>query len=514
MRAPYLSPETASMPRSTSRYLNLIDGRWVEARSGKWFESRNPADSAEVVGEAPKSGAEDVDLAVKAAARAFRSWRLVPAPKRSEIMGRVAQILRERKEELSRLLTREMGKVIEEARGDVQESIDTAAYAAGAGTRLMGETVPSELPDKFAMTVRAPMGVCGLISPWNFPTAIPSWKLFPSLVCGNTVVFKPASDTPIVATELVKIFEEAGVPPGVVNLVHGGGGEVGMAIVNHPGVALVSFTGSSDVGRTIAAACGKTLKRCSLELGGKNASIVMADADLDLAVDGSLWGAFATAGQRCTATSRIVVHEKAKDEYMNALVRRARGLKLGSGLDESVKVGPLVNEGRRKEVHMYVEKGLKEGAKLVTGGRPAEGKELRKGWFYEPTIFDGVKPDSTLAQEEIFGPVLSVITVKDFDAAIEVLNNSRYGLSASIYTRDVNRAFRAIRDVETGILYINSSTIGAENHLPFGGMKETGNGHREGGWTAYDIYSETRTVYVDYSGKLQRAQIDNRREGE
>ncbi|MCC6741436.1 MAG: aldehyde dehydrogenase family protein [Planctomycetia bacterium] len=502
------------MPKTTSRYLNLIGGKWVEPKTGKWFESRNPADDGDVVGEVAKSGPDDVDAAVKAARKAFDGWRLVPAPKRSEIMGRVAQILRDRKEELSQLLTREMGKVIEEARGDVHESIDTAAYAAGAGTRLMGETVPSELENKFAMTVRAPMGVCGLISPWNFPTAIPSWKLFPSLVCGNTVIFKPASDTPCVATALVRIFEEAGLPPGVLNIVHGGGGDVGMGIVRHPDVALISFTGSSDVGRTIAAECGKSLKRCSMELGGKNGSIVMDDADLELAVDGSIWGAFGTTGQRCTATSRIIVHEKVKAEYLSRLVDRAKKLKLGPGNDESVKVGPLVNAGRVKEVHEWVERGVKDGNKLLCGGRPATNGNLKKGWFYEPTVFDNVKVGDTLAQEEIFGPVLSVITVKSFDEAIAALNNSRYGWSASIYTKDVNRAFRAIRDVETGILYVNSSTIGAENHLPFGGMKETGNGHREGGWTAYDIYSEIRTVYVDYSGKLQRAQIDNRKKDE
>ncbi|NUN48551.1 MAG: aldehyde dehydrogenase family protein [Candidatus Brocadiae bacterium] len=500
--------------KTATRYLNFIGGRWVEAASGRWFESRNPADHGEVVGEVAKSGAEDVDRAVAAAQKAFAGWRLVPAPRRGEILGRVAAILRERKEELSRLLTREMGKVLEEARGDVQESIDTAAYAAGEGVRLMGKTVPSELADKFAMTIRVPVGVCGLISPWNFPTAIPSWKLFPALVSGNTVVFKPASDTPIVATEMVRILEEAGVPAGVVNLVHGGGGDVGMALVRHPGVALISFTGSSGVGREIAGECGKALKRCSLELGGKNASIVMDDADLELAVDGSIWGAFGTTGQRCTATSRVIVHSKVKDVYLQALVKRARGLKLGSGLDESVKVGPLMNEARRVEVHSHVEAGVKAGAKLLCGGRPASGAGLANGWFYEPTVFDGVKPGDALAQEEIFGPVLSVITVDSFDEAIAALNNSKYGLSASIYTRDVNRAFRAIRDVETGILYVNSSTIGAENHLPFGGLKETGNGHREGGWAAYDIYTEIRTVYVDYSGKLQRAQIDNRPQGQ
>ncbi|MCE9584572.1 MAG: aldehyde dehydrogenase family protein, partial [Planctomycetes bacterium] len=403
------------MPKTATRWLNYIAGKWVESKTGRWSADRNPADDGDVIGEVPRSDASDVDAAVKAAAKAFKTWRLVPAPKRGEMMGRVAQILRERKEELSQLLTREMGKVIEEARGDVQESIDTAAYAAGVGTRLMGETVPSELPDKFAMTVRAPMGVCGLIAPWNFPTAIPSWKLFPSLVCGNTVVFKPASDTPIIATELVKIFEEAGIPGGVLNLVHGGGGDVGMAIVRHPGVALISFTGSSGVGKEIASECGRSLKRCSLELGGKNGSIVMDDADLELAVDGSIWGAFGTTGQRCTATSRIIVHEKVKAEYLSRLIDRAKKLKLGPGLDESVKVGPLVNEGRVKEVHEWVEKGVKAGAKLLCGGKPATSGALKKGWFYEPTVFDNVKAGDMLAQEEIFGPVLSVITVKSFD---------------------------------------------------------------------------------------------------
>ena len=494
------------------KFQNYIGGKWVDAKSGQTFEDRNPADWNEVVGVFPKSSKEDVDEAVKAAREAFKSWRLVPAPRRGDIVRKAADLLVARKEEIARLMTREMGKILTETRGDVQEGIDTGYYAATEGRRLFGMNAPSELPNKINLSFRMPIGVVGIITPWNFPMAIPTWKIFPALVAGNTVVFKPASDTPATATMLVKILEESGLPAGVLNLVHGGGNEVGMAIVEHPDINAISFTGSTIVGKKISEVGSKTLKRISLELGGKNAQIVMDDADLSLALEGILWGAFGTTGQRCTATSRLILHEKIHDEFMKMLIERAGKLRLGNGLDPNVDVGPCINEGQREKVHSYVEIGKQEGAQLVLGGEFATGGELNKGWFYKPTIFDNVKPGMRIAQEEIFGPVLSVIKVKSLDEAIDVLNGTPYGLSSSIYTRDVNSAFRAIRDIEAGITYINGPTIGAEAHMPFGGVKQTGNGHREGGWTVFDFFTEWKAVYVDFSGKLQKAQIDTYKE--
>ena len=490
-------------------FKNYIDGQWVEAKSGRTFENRNPADRRDLIGLFPASGAEDVEAAVSAAKKAFAKWRLVPAPKRGEILFRVGELLRQRKEEIARSMTREMGKILKETRGDVQEGIDTAFYAAGEGRRLLGETTPSELPDKFAMSVRLPLGVCALITPWNFPMAIPTWKLFPALLCGNTVVLKPAEDTPYSAVELFKILEQAGLPPGVANLVHGTGEEAGAALVRHRDVQLISFTGSTAVGREIAAACGQSLKRVSLEMGGKNGQIVMEDADLQLALEGALWGAFGTTGQRCTATSRVIFHRDIRKKMTEMLIERAEKIKIGNGLDENVQMGPLINDAARKKVHGYVQIGKGEGARLLTGGTIYEEGEWVHGLFYRPTIFDEVTPTMRIAREEIFGPVLSLIEVKSFEEAIEVLNATPYGLSSSIYTRDVARAFRAIRDIEAGITYINGPTIGAEVHLPFGGVKETGNGHREAGTTVYDIFTEWKSVYIDYSGRLQKAQIDS-----
>jgi acyl-CoA reductase-like NAD-dependent aldehyde dehydrogenase len=490
------------------KYQNFINGRWTDARSGKTFENRNPANWEELVGTFPRSGKEDVDEAVKAARKAFDAWRLMPAPKRGDILKTVGDIMVRRKDEIATLMTREMGKVLTETRGDTQEGIDTAYYAASEGRRLFGHTVPSELPNKFNMSLRVPIGVAGIVTPWNFPMAIPTWKIFPALLCGNTVVFKPASDTPATATLLVEILMEAGVPEGVVNIVHGGGGEVGNAIVGHEEVDLVSFTGSTAVGIKISEMASRTLKRVSLELGGKNAQIVMDDADLHLAIDGVLWGAFGTTGQRCTATSRLILHEKIYDRFMADLIPRVEKLRLGDGLDAKTDVGPCVNESQRKTVQSYVEIGQKEGAKLVSGGKAATAGALAKGWFHEPTIFTEVKPPMRIAKEEIFGPVLSVLRVKSIEEGVSVLNDTVYGLSSSVYTRDVNKAFQAIRDIKAGITYINGPTIGAEAHMPFGGVKQTGNGHREGGWTVFEFFSEWKTVYVDYSGKLQRAQID------
>jgi len=491
------------------KYQNFINGKWSDAKSGQTFENRNPANWNELVGTFPKSGKEEVDEAVKAARAAFESWRLMPAPSRGNILKRVGDIMTARKEDVAKVMTREMGKVLVETRGDVQEGIDTAYYAASEGRRLFGHTVPSELPNKFNMALRVPIGVAGIVTPWNFPMAIPTWKIFPALLCGNTIVFKPASDTPATATMLVEILLEAGVPPGVINIIHGGGSEVGMAIVDHPDVDLISFTGSTAVGKKISEVASKTLKRVSLELGGKNAQIVMDDADLNLALDGVLWGAFGTTGQRCTATSRLILHDKVYDKFMSMLVDRTKKLRLGDGLLPATEVGPCVNENQRKTVQSYVEIGLKEGAKLQAGGSIASGDGLSDGWFHQPTIFDGVTPEMRIAKEEIFGPVLSVLRIKSIDEGIKVLNNTIYGLSSSIYTTNVNHAFKAIRDVKAGITYINAPTIGAEAHMPFGGVKQTGNGHREGGWTVFEFFSEWKTVYVDYSGGLQRAQIDN-----
>jgi len=492
----------------SEKFQNYINGQWVDTKSGRTFEDRNPARWDEVVGTFPKSSKEDVDEAVKAARAAFKTWRLVPAPKRGDIVRKAADLLVSRKEEIARLMTREMGKVLLETRGDVQEGIDTGYYAATEGRRLFGMNAPSELPNKMNLSFRVPIGVVGVVTPWNFPMAIPTWKIFPALVSGNTVVFKPASDTPATATMLVKILEEAGLPTGVINIVHGGGGEVGNAIVDHTDVDALSFTGSTVVGKKLSEVGSRTLKRISLELGGKNAQIVMDDANLDLALDAVLWGAFGTTGQRCTATSRLILHEKIHDMFMKMLINRASKLRLGDGLLPDVEVGPCINEGQRERVHSYVEIGRQEGAKLVLGGEAATGGDLDLGWFYKPTIFDGVTPAMRIAVEEIFGPVLSVLTVKSFEEAVDVLNGTSYGLSSSIFTQDVNRAFRAMRDIEAGITYINGATIGAEAHMPFGGVKQTGNGHREGGWTVFDFYTEWKTVYVDFSGKLQKAQID------
>jgi acyl-CoA reductase-like NAD-dependent aldehyde dehydrogenase len=491
------------------KYQNFINGQWVDAKSGKTSANRNPANWDDIVGLFPKSGKEDVDEAVKAARAAYEKWRLMPAPARGDILRKIGDLLVKNKEEIAHEMTREMGKVLDETRGDVQEGIDTAYYAATEGRRLFGHTVPSELPNKFAMAIRVPIGVAGIITPWNFPMAIPTWGIFPAVLSGNTVVFKPASDTPKTATTLIQIMMEAGIPEGVVNLVHGTGGEVGNAIVTHPDVDMILFTGSSEIGKQISRDASATLKHVSLELGGKNAQIVMDDADLVLALDGVLWGAFGTTGQRCTATSRLILHENVYEKFMEMLVERTKRLKLGNGLLPTIDIGPCINEAQRKIVQSYVEIGKNEGAQLVCGGTIAHQGDLAKGWFYEPTIFDNVKPTMRIAQEEIFGPVLSVIRTTSFEEAIEILNGTIYGLSSSLYTRDVNKAFAAIRDIQAGITYINVPTIGAEAHLPFGGVKQTGNGHREGGWAVYDFFTEWKSVYIDYSGRLQRAQIDN-----
>jgi aldehyde dehydrogenase (NAD+) len=494
----------------SEQYLNYIDGEWVAPKSGSYLDNHNPADTRELVGRFPASSSEDVDRAVDIAAEAFKSWRKVPAPRRAEILFKAGEILIQRKEECARDMTREMGKVLKEARGDVQEAIDMTYFIAGEGRRLHGYTTKAELPNKYAMCSREPIGVCGLITPWNFPMAIPSWKILPALVCGNTVVIKPAEYTPLSTYNLVSALIEAGIPPGVLNIVAGRGVEVGKALLEHSKVRLVSFTGSTEVGRIIGQSCAATDKICSLEMGGKNAIMIMDDADLDLALEGVLWGAFGTTGQRCTATSRVVVHKKVAKKFAGMLADRAKHLKLGPGLNEKTDVGPVINEEALEKILEYVEIGRKEDkARLMCGGHRAEKGDLKHGFFIEPTVFSEVTAQMRIAQEEIFGPVVSVIECRDLDHAIEIVNGVKYGLSASIYTQDTNRAFRAMEDVQTGIFYVNASTIGAEVHLPFGGTKSTGNGHREGGLQVLDIFSEWKAVYVDYSGKLQRAQIDN-----
>ena len=489
-------------------FQNLIGGRWFDAASGRTFENRNPARWEQVLGLFPRCEAADVDRAVETARRGFEVWRRVPAPQRGEILKRSGDILTERKEELARVMTREMGKVLAETRGDAQEAIDTAYYAASEGRRLFGHTVPSELPNKWAMAFRRPVGVAGIITPWNFPLAVPSWKIYPALLSGNAVVWKPAEETPETAALFCEILLEAGVHPAAINLVFGFGEEAGRPLVEHPGVDLISFTGSTPVGREIASRAGRQLKGVSLELGGKNGQLVLEDANLELALEGVLWGAFGTTGQRCTATSRLLLQSSIHDEFVVDLCRRAGALRLGDGLVAGNEVGPIISEKQRASVHGYVGVGVEEGAEVRLGGELPSDPALAEGWFYPPTILTGVRPGTRVEQEEIFGPVLSVIRIEDFEEGIEVMNDTRYGLSSSVYTRDVNRAFEAMERIESGITYINSPTIGAEAHLPFGGVKDTGNGHREGGWAPYTFFTEEKTVYVDFSGRLQKAQID------
>ena len=501
-------PMTGGTANRSRIYNNFIDGEWVEASTGETFENRNPADTRDVVGIFQKSGKADVDAAVAAAKRAFAKWRLVPAPRRAEIVFRAAEMLAERKEEYSRDMTREMGKVLKETRGDTQEAIDTAYYMAGEGRRLFGPTTPSELPNKFAMAIRQPIGVCGMITPWNFPMAIPSWKLLPAIVCGNTCVIKPAQDTPLSTFNLVRTLTDAGIPKGVINIVTGFGSSVGTPITEHPDVKAISLTGSSEVGRIVGTTAAKSFKHCSLELGGKNPMIVLDDANLDLAIEGGLWGGFGTTGQRCTATSRIIVQKGVYGEFIERYVERAKALKVGNGLDETVDMGPAVNANQLKTDLNYVDVAKAEGAKLKCGGNILDKGDHQYGYFMEPTVFIDVEPKMRIAQEEVFGPVVSIIPCDDLEDAVEIANNIEYGLSSALYTRDVNRAFSAMRDLEAGITYINAPTIGAEVHLPFGGVKATGNGHREGGFGAIDFYTEWKSVYVDYSDRLQRAQID------
>lgn len=487
---------------------NFIGGRWTPSKSGRVIENINPANSDDLIGRFPDSTTDEARQAIDAAAAAYPEWRLTPAPKRAEILFRAAELIVGRKEAFARDMTREMGKVLDETRGDVQEAIDMTYFLAAEGRRQYGQTVPSELGEKFAMSVRQPLGVCSIITPWNFPMAIPSWKIIPALVCGNTVVLKPSELTPLSAVNFVKVLEEAGVPPGVVNLVTGGP-EIGELLTVHESVSVVSFTGSTATGRLVNQNAAPHFKKVHLEMGGKNAIMILDDANLELALEGCLWGGFGTTGQRCTAASRVIVHEKVHERFVEAFVARAKALRVGDGLDPKTEMGPSISQKQLEKVMSYVAIGQQEGATLACGGSRLTKRSHEKGFFHEPTVFTGVTPAMRIAREEIFGPVVSVIKVSSLDEAVAVTNDVIYGLSASIYTQDINRAFRAMRDVDTGIFYVNAPTIGAEVHLPFGGTKATGNGHREAGTAALDVFSEWKSVYVDFSGKLQRAQIDN-----
>ncbi len=487
---------------------NFINGQWLASKSGQTYENRNPANTDEIIGFFQQSVAEDATAAIEAASEAYQKWRLVPAPKRGEILYNVAKRLFDNKENLSSDMTREMGKVIKETRGDVQEAIDMTFYMAGEGRRLFGITTPSELANKFNMTIRQPLGVCTFIAPWNFPMAIPAWKMMPALICGNTIVIKPSEHTPLSVVNLMKACHEEGVPAGVINMVTGDGPVLGPSLITDPRVKIVSFTGSTRTGRIVSEACAKNFKHACLEMGGKNVEIVMDDANLELAVDGALWGAFGTTGQRCTATSRLVCHKDVIEKFTSMIVERAKKLKVGNGLDEATDMGPIINQKQLDNVMKYIEIGKSEGAKLQTGGERMTGGEYDKGYFVQPTVFSDVTTDMRIWKEEIFGPVLSIVSCSSLEDAINLANDTVYGLSASIYTQDINSAYTAMRDINTGIFYVNAPTIGAETHLPFGGTKETGNGHREAGTAALDVFSEWKSIYVDFSGKLQRAQID------
>lgn len=493
-------------------FQNLIGGGSSEAASGERFESLSPV-TGEALGSFPASGAEDVGRAVAAAVAAWDGWRLTPAPERANVLYRFARLLEDRKAELTDLMTREMGKVKAEAGGDVQEAIDMSLYMAGEGRRMFGQTTPSELRDKFMMSVRMPIGVVGAITPWNFPIAIPAWKIAPALVCGNTVVLKPAEDTPMLAERFVELLLESGLPDGVVNIVHGFGESAGDALVRHPDVPVITFTGSRETGVLVTKNAADNLKHVHLELGGKNAILVLEDADVDLAVEGIVWSAFGTTGQRCTAASRVIVHEAVYEQLQSRLVAAAEKMRLGAGWEDDTDVGPVINRAAIEKIHAYTQIGRDEGAELLTGGEIATKNGLDRGNFYRPTVFGNVEPGMRIAQEEIFGPTTALIPVPSFERAVEVANGIKYGLSSAIFTRDVNKAFTAMRDLQSGITYINAGTTGAEVHLPFGGTKDTGNGHREAGQAALDVFTEWKSIYVDYSGRLQRAQIDNAKPG-
>ncbi len=488
-------------------YRNYIKGEWVESSSQKTTENVNPADTEDVVGMVRLSTRAEARSAVEAAAEAFREWRATPAPARGRIVARFARLLEAEKESVAALLTREEGKTVSESRGELQRAINVAEFCAGESRRMNGETIQSELPSNFAYTLRQPHGVVACVTPWNFPVAIPVWKIAPALVAGNTVVFKPATITPATAVRLVEIFEEAGIPPGVLNLILGSGSEAGDAVVSHPAVRAISFTGSNQIGVALYEQAARRGVRVQCEMGGKNPVVVLEDCDINLAVESTVQGAFGSTGQRCTATSRAIVVDQIADNFIERVVARAEALRLGDGAQAETEVGPIVDAAQFKSVLSYIDIGREDGASLVCGGVPADGAGLRKGYFVKPTVFAGVTPDMRIAREEIFGPVLSVMRVRDFDEALQWANDSEYGLSSSIFTSDATRVFRFVEEIETGMTHINSPTTGGEAHVPFGGIKSTGVGAFEQGSTALDFYTELKVVYVDYTGRKREGNL-------
>jgi alpha-ketoglutaric semialdehyde dehydrogenase len=485
---------------------NLIGGEWVESKSPKIFERRNPANTGELVARVPLSTRQEVKEAIVAAQSALPGWRDTPAPLRGNLLFKAARLMQEQKDELARVLTREEGKALKDSLGEVQRSINIMEFMAGEARRLTGETLPSELPKNFSYTLRQPVGVVGVITPWNFPLAIPVWKIAPALVCGNTVVFKPATLTPLCAMRLAQIFEQAGAPGGVLNLVTGSGQDVGDEIVTNPHVGAVSFTGSNEVGGELYATGAAGMKKVQCEMGGKNPVVILADADLKLAMESALFGAFASTGQRCTATSRVIIEESVADRWVEMLVERAKRFVVGDGLEPGVEMGPSVDENQMNAVLRYIELGRKE-AQLKCGGERLCGARYEKGWFVAPTVFDRVRADRQIAQEEIFGPVLSVIRVKNFDEALAAANSVRYGLTSSLYTTDANKIFEFIEKSQTGMVHVNSPTVGGEAHVPFGGTKGTSVGPKEVGRSALDFYSELKIVYIDYTGLKRESSV-------
>lgn len=488
-------------------YRNFINGEWVESASSKSVNNINPANTDDLIGTVKQATREEARRAVESAAASFSSWRATPAPSRGRIVARAARLLEEHKEELARILTREEGKTLAESRGELQRSINVAEFCAGESRRLNGETIQSELPSNFAYTIKQPLGVVACVTPWNFPVAIPVWKIAPALVAGNTVVFKPATLTPATAVRIVELFVEAGIPPGVLNLVLGSGSEAGDEIINHPAVKAVSFTGSNEVGIRLYEEVSRRGAKVQCEMGGKNPVVILEDADLDLAVESTAQGAFGSSGQRCTATSRAVVVNDIADDFVDRIAKRAGSMRIGDGMDPNTEMGPSVDEGQFKTVLKYIDIGREDGATLVCGGSRATGNGLDKGFFVNPTVFDHVTPDMRVAREEIFGPVLSVLRVKNFEEAMQVANDTEYGLSSSIFTNDAARIFRFVDEIETGMTHINSPTTGGEAHIPFGGIKGTGIGDREQGSTALDFYTELKVVYVDYTGRRREGNL-------
>lgn len=487
---------------------NHVNGEWIPASGGDTLDNVNPADQRQVLGQVVASTPDDMNAAIAAAKAAFEGWRRTPAPKRGQVVAQAMALMIERKEELARALTAEEGKNLNESRGEVQKSINVMEFMVGESRRMNGQTIPSEMPKTFAYTVRAPLGVVGMITPWNFPVCIPAWKIAPALVAGNTIVFKPSELTPWTANIVSEIFLQAGLPKGVLNVVHGRGEDVGPTLVNHPDVAAVSFTGSNAVGTRVYGEAARHLKKVQCEMGGKNPLIVLEDADLELAAAATASGAFGSTGQRCTATSRAIVVEGVADAFVGKLLEHAKKFVPGNGLESHTAMGPSVSEEQMNKVLSYHRVADEEGAKRVygTGERLTDG-ELAHGWFTGVTVYDHVKADSRLAMEEIFGPVLSVVRVKDWKEAIEVANSVPYGLSSSLYTQDVQRALEYVDEIETGMLHLNSPTVGGEAQLPFGGVKATGVGQREMGQTAIDFFTEWKTVYLDYTGAKREGNL-------